>query len=110
MNSLARRRLGRTNFLVSEISLGTVELGLDYGIRPTGEDARPEEAQAARLLHHALDLRGTPRDHRDHDPDYNALSYSPVIDSIAAIHFSRVGLGPARRNASTVAIATGTPK
>lgn len=50
------RRLGRTNLLVSEISLGTVELGLDYGLCPTGDGARPSEAAAARLLHHALDL------------------------------------------------------
>lgn len=56
MSILTRRRLGRTGLQVSEISLGTVELGLDYGIRPTGEDARPGEAEAARLLHHALDL------------------------------------------------------
>ncbi|MBM3776552.1 MAG: aldo/keto reductase [Acidobacteria bacterium] len=53
---MKRRRLGRTNLQVSEISLGTVELGLDYGIRPAGEDARPDRAGAARLLHRALDL------------------------------------------------------
>jgi len=29
---LKRRRLGRTNLEVSEISLGTVEIGLDYGL------------------------------------------------------------------------------
>jgi len=42
--------------MVSEISLGTVELGLDYGLDPTGAGARPDEAAAARLLHQALDL------------------------------------------------------
>ncbi len=47
------RRLGRTNLNVSELSLGTVELGLDYGITPGG---RPDETEAARLLHRALDL------------------------------------------------------
>ena len=30
------RRLGRTNLQVSEISLGTVELGMDYGIPVQG--------------------------------------------------------------------------
>ena len=53
---MRQHRLGRTGLLVSELSLGTVELGLDYGIRPTGADARPDEAAAARLLHRALDL------------------------------------------------------
>ncbi len=52
---MKRRRLGRTGLMVSEISLGTVELGLDYGIRPAGDDARPEETTAAALLHRALD-------------------------------------------------------
>lgn len=52
---MKQRRLGRTGLLVSEISLGTVELGLDYGIRPVGEDARPDESAAAALLNHALD-------------------------------------------------------
>ena len=48
------RVLGRTGLLVSEISLGTVELGLDYGIGV--EARRPTEAEAARILHRALDL------------------------------------------------------
>jgi aryl-alcohol dehydrogenase-like predicted oxidoreductase len=47
------RRLGRTDLNVSEISLGTVELGLDYGI---GAARRPSETEAASLLHRALDL------------------------------------------------------
>jgi aryl-alcohol dehydrogenase-like predicted oxidoreductase len=50
------RRLGRTGIAVSEISLGTVELGMDYGIASAGEKLRPDEAQATRLLHRALDL------------------------------------------------------
>ncbi|MFN7920684.1 MAG: aldo/keto reductase [Bryobacteraceae bacterium] len=51
-----RRRLGRTGLMVSEISLGTVELGMDYGIRPVEGDGRPSYDEAARLLHRALDL------------------------------------------------------
>ena len=50
------RRLGRTNLQVSEISLGTVELGMDYGIPAQGAHRRPSEADAARLLNRALDL------------------------------------------------------
>ena len=50
------RRLGRTNLQVSEISLGTVELGMDYGIPVRGEHLQPSEADAARLLNGALDL------------------------------------------------------
>ena len=50
------RRLGRTNLQVSEISLGTVELGMDYGIPAQGAHRRPSEVDAARLLNRALDL------------------------------------------------------
>jgi aryl-alcohol dehydrogenase-like predicted oxidoreductase len=47
-----RRRLGRTGLEVSEISLGTVELGMAYGIHAS----KPTESEAAALLHQALDL------------------------------------------------------
>ena len=50
------RRLGRTDLQVSEISLGTVELGMDYGIPVQGEQRRPSEADAVRTLNCALDL------------------------------------------------------
>jgi len=50
------RRLGRTNLEVSEISLGTVELGMKYGIVLDGEPEQPSEETAAKLLHRALDL------------------------------------------------------
>ena len=50
------RRLGRTGLRVSEISLGTVELGMDYGMPVAGENRRPAEGTAARLLNRALDL------------------------------------------------------
>jgi aryl-alcohol dehydrogenase-like predicted oxidoreductase len=49
------RRLGQTNLQVSEISLGTVELGMDYGIPTEGANRPPSEAEAAELLHRALD-------------------------------------------------------
>ena len=50
------RRLGRTGLHVSEISLGTVELGMDYGIPAQGAHRRPSKVDAARLLNRALDL------------------------------------------------------
>lgn len=49
------RRLGRTNLYVSGLALGTVELGLDYGIAVPGEFGRPAEAEAIRLVHSAVD-------------------------------------------------------
>lgn len=45
--------LGRTGLRVSAISLGTVELGTDYGL--PGHDQRPAASDAERLIHHALD-------------------------------------------------------
>lgn len=50
------RQLGRTGFTVSEISLGTVEIGMPYGIAENGTLHCPDESDAARLLHRALDL------------------------------------------------------
>lgn len=52
---MLRKRLGRTGLEVSQLSLGTVELGLDYGIARDGEQRRPKEADAKELLHFALD-------------------------------------------------------
>ncbi len=55
-NRMNYRRLGRTGLQVSEISLGTVELGLDYGVPVGGEHLRPPEERATHLLNRALDL------------------------------------------------------
>ena len=49
------RRLGRTDLQVSAISLGTVEIGMDYGISTAGDVSRPTEANASILLNQALD-------------------------------------------------------
>lgn len=48
-------RLGRTGLKVSEISLGTVELGMEYGMAAEGETLKPSEEQSYRLLNVALD-------------------------------------------------------
>jgi aryl-alcohol dehydrogenase-like predicted oxidoreductase len=50
-----RRVLGRTNLKVSVLSLGTVELGMGYGIRKPGQPERPDRAEAVRLLQYAAD-------------------------------------------------------
>ncbi|HEX5690781.1 MAG TPA: aldo/keto reductase, partial [Roseiflexaceae bacterium] len=49
------RTLGRSGLRVSALALGTVELGLDYGIAAPGEFGRPSEAEAIQLVHAALD-------------------------------------------------------
>ena len=49
------RTLGKTGLQVSALALGTVELGLDYGIAARGEFGRPSEKAATRLVHAALD-------------------------------------------------------
>lgn len=49
------RTLGRSGLRVSALALGTVELGLEYGITLPGEAARPAEAEGVRLVHAALD-------------------------------------------------------
>lgn len=49
------RILGRSGLRVSALALGTVELGLEYGIALPGEASRPSEAESRRLVHAALD-------------------------------------------------------
>jgi aryl-alcohol dehydrogenase (NADP+) len=52
---MPRRTLGRTGLQVSAFALGTVELGLDYGIHAPGHGGRPAPEDAIRLVHQALD-------------------------------------------------------
>lgn len=49
------RKLGQTDWQVSLISLGTVELGVDYGIRHPGLPNRPSEQEAIKLVLAALE-------------------------------------------------------
>ena len=42
--------------MASELSLGTVELGLEYGISISDERLKPDERRAAEVLNRALDL------------------------------------------------------
>jgi len=50
------RRLGKTQLSISEVSLGTVELGMEYGLKGTMESKIPTEVDAHHLLNRALDL------------------------------------------------------
>lgn len=49
---MEQRKLGWTGFPVSVLGLGTVELGMKYGIR---EEAPPSKADAIALLNHAVE-------------------------------------------------------
>lgn len=49
-------KLGKTDIQVSRLGLGTVELGLDYGIREPGNFGKPNEKDSVYLLHKAADL------------------------------------------------------
>lgn len=54
-SDMPMRTLGRTGLKVSAFALGTVELGLDYGINAPGHFGRPAQSEAIRLVHYALD-------------------------------------------------------
>lgn len=47
--------LGRTGLMVSRVSLGTVSLGIEYGIESPGDHGRPSEADALSLLRNAAE-------------------------------------------------------
>jgi aryl-alcohol dehydrogenase-like predicted oxidoreductase len=49
------RRLGKTGLNVSRLSLGTAELGLDYGIRQSGKSNLMTKKEALGILRYALD-------------------------------------------------------
>lgn len=48
-------KLGETGIQVSRLGLGTVELGLDYGINEPGNFGKPDEEHSIYLLHKAAD-------------------------------------------------------
>ncbi len=49
------RRFGKSGWQVSQLSLGTVELGVKYGIYKSGEFTRPSKKEAIQLLLHAFE-------------------------------------------------------
>ncbi|MEZ4616471.1 MAG: aldo/keto reductase [Caldilineaceae bacterium] len=56
MTIMHYRTLGRTGLKVSALALGTVELGMDYGIGTPDHFVRPPEMAAIALVHAALDV------------------------------------------------------
>ena len=50
------RKLGDTGLLASEVSLGTAEIGFDYGFKGSSHYSRPSLQDSIRLIHRALDL------------------------------------------------------
>lgn len=50
------RPFGNTGLAVSELALGTVELGLDYGFAGSAHYRCPEEAEAVRVVRRAVEL------------------------------------------------------
>lgn len=49
------RKLGKGGFRVSVVSMGTVSLGMKYGIKVPGEFGQPDKTDAIRLLRQAAD-------------------------------------------------------
>src|SRR3990170_3245835 len=49
------RKFGRTNLQVSVLSMGTVSLGMDYGIERPGDFGCPEESLSIQFLQAAAD-------------------------------------------------------
>ncbi|MGD0821534.1 MAG: aldo/keto reductase [Desulfomonilia bacterium] len=52
---VGHRSLGRTGLTVSAIALGTVELGLDYGIEAPGGYGKPSQQEAKAIVRMALE-------------------------------------------------------
>jgi 1-deoxyxylulose-5-phosphate synthase len=50
------RRLGNTGIEVSELALGTVELGVDYGFRGSKHSRKPDVGEAIHLIRQAVAL------------------------------------------------------
>jgi aryl-alcohol dehydrogenase-like predicted oxidoreductase len=83
--------------MVSELSLGTVELGLDYGISAAGGRLKPGEREAARLLHAALDLGLNLLDTAPAYGDAERIIGSVLKDRRAEYHIvSKVAASPGR--------------
>jgi aryl-alcohol dehydrogenase-like predicted oxidoreductase len=80
--------LGNTSLMVSHIALGTVSLGVDYGIKAPGEYGRPKDADAVHLIQHA------------------ANAGINLFDTAPAYGESEAYLGNALRSRQNVCIAT----
>lgn len=99
--------LGNTGLRISSISLGTAELGLDYGFKNATNGSRPDRKDAIKLIHRALDAGinclDTARAYGTSEEiigaALNEVSASPTIVSKVLLpdHFSSGISGPLRR-------------
>lgn len=53
IGNLHSRKVGKTDLNISSLGMGTVELGMDYGINVPGENGKPESNDAINLLNRA---------------------------------------------------------
>ena len=83
--------LGRTGLNVSAVSLGTVSLGVDYGIAAPGEFGRPDEQTAIALLEEALDRGVTLFDTAPAYGDSEQLLGRAIGDNPRAIVATKTG-------------------
>ena len=49
------RKLGNSGLTASEVSLGTAEIGLDYGFKGSPQYSRPAVRDSIRLIHRCVD-------------------------------------------------------
>jgi aryl-alcohol dehydrogenase-like predicted oxidoreductase len=106
-SSMRYRSLGDTGLKVSEISLGTAEIGLDYGFRGNAQYGKPDTKESIRLLHTALDhginLIDTARAYGNSEDvigqAFEGMSFPPYISSKVLLSEAlKNGLCPARRD------------
>ncbi len=103
--NISHRSLGNTGLVVSEVALGTVELGLDYGIPAPGAYGQPESSDAIRLIEEAAD---SGINLFDTAPNYgtseallgNALKDRPDCAIATKVNIPVDGDGTMRRNAA----------
>ena len=74
---MEKRGLGKTGIEVSEISFGTVSLGVPYGIGIRGQEDMISEKDAVKLLQLAL------------DKGINFFDCADAFITTSAIHFGR---------------------
>ena len=76
-----RRPLGRTGLRISALALGTVALGMDYGLRVPGAHGRPAAADA---------VSGSSRACGSLAPSYSSISpgashSAPICDAVGSL-------------------------
>jgi aryl-alcohol dehydrogenase-like predicted oxidoreductase len=100
------RALGTTGLTVSAVSLGTVSLGVDYGIAAPGEFGRPGEREAIDLVRAAVDAGITLIDTAPAYGDSERIVGKAIGGDPRAIVATKVNV-PAAAGAGRTAIAAG---